>query len=258
MLVKSEMTSPPKKTEIIYGRQPVLELLRAGRREIRRVVMFKRVRESDPIKQIRKLCRNNGVRLDLADHPALDRLIKSGNHQGVAAEAGPYPYVAPGEVLAQTLQSDALFLILDHVQDPQNLGAILRSAEAVGVDAVLLPSDRAVHITPAVVRVSTGASEHLNICVVGNLHRFMLELQDAGVLLVGLEKTEESRWYTEVDYRGRGVGLIVGSEGSGLNRLTRDTCDALLKIPMNGRVGSLNASVATAVALYEILRQRGS
>jgi 23S rRNA (guanosine2251-2'-O)-methyltransferase len=244
-------------TEIIYGRQPVLELLRSGRREIRRVVMFKRVRESHPIKQIHKLCGNNEVRLDLVDHPALDRLIKSGNHQGVAAEVEPFPYISPGEVMAKTLDPGALFLILDHVQDPQNLGAILRSAEAVGVDAVLLPSDRAVHITPAVVRVSTGASEHLNICIVGNLHQFMRKLQESGVFLVGLEKTSESRWYTDVDYRSRPVGLVVGSEGSGLNRLTRDTCDELLKIPMNGRVGSLNASVATAVALYEILRQRG-
>lgn len=244
------------KSEVIYGRQPVLELLRAGRREISRVVMFNRVRDSDPIKQIRKLCQQKNVRLDQVDHPALDRLIKGGNHQGVAVETGPYPYVTPNEVMARTLDPNALFLVMDHIQDPQNLGAILRSAEAVGVDAVLLPSERAVHITPTVVRVSTGAVEHLNVSIVGNLHRTLLTLQDTGVLVVGLEKTEESRWYTEIDYRSRPVALVVGSEGTGLNRLIRDTCDCLVKLPMSGRVGSLNASVATAVALYEVLRQR--
>ncbi len=242
--------------EVIYGRQPVLELLRAGRREVRRIVMFHRARPSEAIKRIRKLTRGKGLRLEEADHPVLDRLVGGANHQGVAAEAGAYPYI-DFESLPKTGRSgQPLWLLLDHIQDPQNLGAILRSADAVGVDAVLIPRSGSALVTPAVTRVSAGASEHLMICQVANLHRAMLELQDQGCRLAGLEMQPDAEFYSTADLQGP-LGVVIGSEGEGLGRLIRDTCDGLVKIPMHGKINSLNASAATAVILYEILRQRG-
>ncbi len=247
-----------QETEIIYGRQPVLELLRADRRKVRKVWLFRRARPSPPIKSIRKLAAARQIELREVDHPVLDRLIQGGNHQGVVLEAESYPYCEFRDLLGLVQAGAAPFwLLLDHIQDPQNLGAILRSADAVGVDAVLLPGQRAARITPAVVRVSAGAAEHLPIAIVGNLHQTMLDLQNRGFSMIGLETGATATPYTEADLRG-GLGLVIGSEGQGIGRQIRDTCDRLIEIPMRGRVNSLNASAAAAVAMYEVLRQRGS
>lgn len=241
-----------EESETIYGRQPVLELLRAERRPVRRLLMFTRARPSEPIKLIRKLAGIQGLRLEQVNHPVLDRLVGGANHQGVAAVVGPYPYVEPeGE---NFWTSFGLLLLLDHIQDPQNLGAIMRTAEAVGVDAVVLPQERSVGVTPAVARVSAGACEHLAVCRVGSLRQAMREMRQCGFRLVGLEGMEEAEPYShgKLDLP---VGLVVGSEGSGMSRTVRQACDSLIRIPMRGKVNSLNAAAATAVALYEILRQ---
>jgi 23S rRNA (guanosine2251-2'-O)-methyltransferase len=146
-------------------------------------------------------------------------------------------------------------MLLDHLEDPQNFGSLLRTADAAGVDGVLIPADRAVGVTPAVVRASAGASEHMRVAVVVNLARAMQALQEQGFSLVGLDLAEASVPYTQADLGGA-LGLVIGGEGRGLGRLVRENCDRLIRIPMLGGVASLNASVAGAVALYEALRQR--
>jgi 23S rRNA (guanosine2251-2'-O)-methyltransferase len=151
--------------------------------------------------------------------------------------------------------SPNLLLMLDHVQDPQNLGALLRSAECAGVDGVLIPKDRAAAVTSTVVRASAGASEHLRVVKVTNLVRTMKSLRDHGIWWAGLEGSPEAVLYSEADLAGS-VGLVVGSEGRGLSRLVRETCDYLIRLPLRGRIHSLNAAVAGGLALYECLRQR--
>lgn len=241
--------------EIIYGRQPVCESLRAGRRVFKRLLLSAQGQDADVLRQIREAAQRLVVRIETVDAATLDTLTQRGHHQGVAVEAGPYPYCEFDECLEEA-GKPPLFLLLDHLQDPQNLGALLRVADAAGVDAVFLPKDRAVEVTPAAVRASAGAAEHLRICRVVNLHQTMRKLKEAGIWLAGLDQTPAATLYTATDLKGP-LGLVVGSEGEGLGRLVRETCDYVITLPMRGRVGSLNASVAGAVALYEILRQRG-
>jgi 23S rRNA (guanosine2251-2'-O)-methyltransferase len=143
--------------------------------------------------------------------------------------------------------------LVDHVQDPQNLGSMLRSADAAGVNGVVIPRHRAASVTPAVVRASAGAAEHVQVAQVVNLHQAMLALKEQGVRLVGLEGSSTATPYEEADLSGP-IGVVVGSEEEGLGKLIRETCDAVIRLPMRGRVGSLNAAVAAAIALFEVRR----
>jgi 23S rRNA (guanosine2251-2'-O)-methyltransferase len=192
------------------------------------------------------------------DRRELDRLGGEANHQGLAAEVSGYPYVDLEALLAAAQQAGdpPFLLLLDHVQDPQNLGSLLRSAEAAGVHGVVLPGRRATGVTPAAVRASAGAAEHVRVAQVGNLVQAMQTLKGQNVWLAGLDARSEAQLYSEADLGGP-LGIVVGSEGQGLARLVRDTCDFLLRLPMHGQVGSLNAGVAGALALYEARRQRG-
>jgi 23S rRNA (guanosine2251-2'-O)-methyltransferase len=151
----------------------------------------------------------------------------------------------------------ALVLLLDRLQDPQNVGTLLRTAEAAGVQGVVLPEREAVAITPAVVRASAGACEHLRIARVGNLVPAMATLGEAGLWVLGLEDDPQASLYSQIDWRGP-LAVVVGSEGFGLRRLVRERCDGLVRLPMHGQIGSLNAAVAGSIVLYEILRFRGS
>jgi 23S rRNA (guanosine2251-2'-O)-methyltransferase len=241
--------------DIIYGRQPVSETLKAGRRDFKRLLLAGNCQDAEVIRTIREAAQRQVVRVETVDLQTLDTLTQRGNHQGVAVEAGPYPYCEFEECLEEA-GKPPLFLLLDHLQDPQNLGALLRVADAAGVDAVFLPKDRAAEVTPAAIRASAGAAEHLRICRVVNLHQTMGKLKEAGIWLAGLDQTPAATLYTATDLKGP-LGLVVGSEGEGMGRLIRETCDYVITLPMRGHVGSLNASVAGAVALYEILRQRG-
>jgi len=173
-------------------------------------------------------------------------------------EVAGYPYVAVETVLGWVRkQGEVPFLLaLDHVQDPHNLGALLRTAEAVGVHGVIVPGRRAVGVTPAVVGASAGASEHLRVAKVTNLVRTLEMLKAAGIWVVGLDSDPSIRSYEEVDLDMRLV-LVVGAEGTGLSRLTRRTCDILMRLPMRGQLESLNASVAGGVVLYAALASRG-
>ena len=243
--------------ETLYGRQPVREALRAGRREIFRICMLRDPRPSPDLDEIRQWAARRGVPVRETDRGELERIADGGNHQGVAVEASAYPYAEFDALLAAPAEkrNPPLLLLLDHVEDPQNVGSLLRTAEAAGVSGVALPVDRAAAVTPAAVRASSGASEHLRICRVVNLVRAMNALKEQGVWLAGLEMAPEAKPLAETDLTGP-IGLVVGSEGHGMGRLVRETCDHVVYIPMFGKVSSLNAGVAGGIALFEIRRQR--
>jgi 23S rRNA (guanosine2251-2'-O)-methyltransferase len=181
----------------------------------------------------------------------LERLCGSPDHQGVVAEVDPYPYADPGSLLEA---EDALVIALDEIQDPQNLGAICRSAEVAGVSGVAIPERRAASVTAAVCKASAGAVEHLRIARVRNLADWLGEAKEAGAWVYGAE-ADASKRYTEVDWAGRAV-LVLGSEGKGIRTRVASFCDELVSIPAEGQIDSLNASVAAAVVLFEAVRQR--
>jgi len=242
--------------EWLYGRLPVYETLRAARRKVLRLYLAREVRGDKELEEVAGVAASLGVPVAAADRRQLDALLGRVNHQGIAAEVSPYPYVEFDDLVSQTTASEnALLLLLDHLQDPQNVGALMRTADAVGVHGVIIPADRAAGITPAVVRASAGAAEHVKVAVVVNLARVMRELRELGVTVVGLEMHPAARLYTEVDLKPA-LGLVIGSEERGLGRLVRESCDYMIRIPIFGRVTSLNTSVAGAVALYEVVRQR--
>lgn len=215
-------------TELVYGRRPVAEAER-GRRSVHRV-------------------------LRAPETPAaeLERICGSPDHQGVVAEVDPYPYADPTTLLSA---EDALVVALDQVQDPQNLGAICRSAEYAGAAGLVIPERRAAGVTPAVCKASAGAVEHLAIARVRNLADWLAAAREQGGWAYGAAGDAE-RSYTEVDWQGRAV-LVIGSEAEGLRPRVAATCDQFVAIPQRGRVDSLNASAAAAVILFEAVRQRG-
>jgi 23S rRNA (guanosine2251-2'-O)-methyltransferase len=220
---------------IVYGRQPVAELLRAGRRRALRVWATK-----DP-----------GVPFTHASSEELARLAGTDAHQGIVAEAEPYHYVHAAELLDR----DGLLVVLDEVQDPQNLGAICRTAECAGADGVVICERRAAHVTAAAAKASAGAVEHLRIARVRNLADFLVEARDAGTWSYGAAAVPGAVPYTEPDWTG-GVVLVLGGEGRGLRPRVASACDGLVALPMRGRIGSLNVSAAAAALLYGMLQRR--
>jgi 23S rRNA (guanosine2251-2'-O)-methyltransferase len=189
---------------------------------------------------------------DDTDAAELGRLAGSPDHQGIVAEVDPYPYADADELLTKP---DALLVALDQVQDPHNLGAVARSAEAAGAAGLVIPSRRSASVTAATCKASAGAVEHLAIARVTNLNDWLARAKQAGGWIYGAEAGAKSP-YTEIDLTGK-VVLVLGSEGKGLRRLVAEHCDALVSIPVRGRVGSLNVSAAAAALLYEAVRQRG-
>ena len=244
--------------EWIYGRNPVEEALAAGRRTCSEIILPPAFPdEDDQLKAIRDEARARRLVIRSMEREQLDKLTRFGHHQGVALKTTGYPYVGFEEILSAAEEDEnSLVIVLDHLEDPQNVGSILRTACAVGATGVIIPEDRASGITPAAVRASAGGAEHLKVAHVVNLVRAIKELKEAGVWMTGLDWGEDARPYTEIDFKGR-VGLVVGAEGSGISRLVRDNCDFIAELPMPGGFESLNAGVAAAVTMYEILRQRG-
>jgi len=228
---------------ILYGRNPVHEALRAGRRRLDAVWATERAAREPWLRELPQL------RVVTADE--LTRRCGSPDHQGVCAEAGGYPYVGAAELLAP---GDPFIVALDELQDPQNLGAICRSAECAGATGVVLCERRAAAVTPAAAKASAGAVEHLRIARVRNLADFLADAKAAGCWCYGADGSSPTP-YDEPDYRG-GVVLVLGGEGSGLRPRVAQACDALVSLPQRGRVQSLNASAAAAVLMYEIV-QRG-
>ncbi|MCX7852878.1 MAG: 23S rRNA (guanosine(2251)-2'-O)-methyltransferase RlmB [Anaerolineae bacterium] len=244
--------------ELIYGRQAVRETLRAGRRRLDVLYQARGMQPNPVLAEIVARAQQAGIPIETVPREQLDaRLGAAVNHQGVALAVGPYPYADWTEALARAAQQDQppFLLLLDRVQDPQNLGALLRTAEACGVHGVILPRHRAAHVTPAVVHASAGASEHLLIGEVTNLVETMRRLQKQGVWLVGLDLRPQAQPLEALDWGGP-LGVVVGSEGFGLGRLVAETCDWLLYLPMAGRINSLNAAVAGSIVLYHAMRRR--
>ncbi len=241
--------------EWIYGRNPAVEVMRAARRGVREVVLppFDK-NESEEIAWLRQTARQRHIVVRTEDRKRLDILTRGGHHQGVALKVESYPYVDFGDILADVENDEnAKVVILDHLEDPQNVGSILRTACAVGATGVVIPEDRGSGVTPAAVRASAGASEHLKVARVVNLVRAMKQLKDANMWITGLDWGKDAKPYTEIDFRGR-AGLVVGSEGMGISRLVRETCDFIAVLPMRGEIESLNAGVAAAICLYEMIK----
>ncbi len=242
--------------EWIYGRRPVAEVLRAGTRTVYELALPPHVQgEAAELADLRAAARAAGLPVRTLDRDRLDRLCRGGHHQGAAVRVSAFAYTPFEDLLVDAADPSALFVVLDHLTDPQNVGTILRTANAAGATGVIVAEDRACGVTPAAVRASAGASETVRVARVVNVVRAMERLKEAGVWLTGLDFGEDARDYDAVDYTGA-AGLVVGAEGEGLSRLARRTCDFVAKLPMLGAVESLNASVASAIAIYEILRQR--
>lgn len=245
--------------EWIYGRNPVEEALAAGRRECVELVLPPLgVGEDDQLSRIRDEAVSRRIVVRTMRREQLDKLTRFGHHQGVALKTRGYPYSTMREIMADVADDpNAIVVVLDHLEDPQNTGAIIRTACAAGAKGVIIPEDRSCGITPAVVRASAGGTEHIKIARVVNIARAIEDMQKAEVWFTGLDWGEDAKNYTDIDFSGR-TGIVVGSEGSGISRLVRKTCDFIAVLPMPGGFESLNASVATGIALYEVLRQHSS
>lgn len=249
----------------IYGLSPVLEALRAKRRTIHKILI---AAGSNParLNELTDAARSAGISVEKRERRALDELTRNANHQGVVAlvaEAhksskspsgkGASGYVEAEKIL-DSLGEPPFLVLLDGIEDPHNLGAILRSCEGAGVDGVFIPEHRAAGLNETVAKTSAGAVEYVRVARVTNLVRLIEELKERGIWVVGVEGGTEVS-YNEFDFNVP-LALVMGSEGKGVRRLVREKCDAMVSIPMRGQVNSLNVSVATGVVLFEVLRQR--
>jgi 23S rRNA (guanosine2251-2'-O)-methyltransferase len=239
--------------DILYGRNPVLEALRAGR-PARKLVVAAGVAPEDRLDEIVRLARDRGITVEESPRRRLDDITHTEHHQGVAGYFHGRPPLALEDMLAAS-RTPQLIVVLDGIQDPQNLGAIARTADAVGADGIVLPRHRAAGVTAAAAKASAGATEHVAVAVVSNLVHALEQMQTAGLWVVGLAADGETR-YDAFDFTVP-VAVVVGAEGEGMRPLTRRHCDAVVSLPLLGQVSSLNAGAAAAVLLYEVARQRG-
>ena len=254
---KSEDTRPKPEPSrnLIFGMLPILEALRANSRRIEKILIADGAREHR-LSEIMDLARAAHVPFQKVSRESLSKLVEPGaNHQGVIAFTASADYADADELLAKiTAKENSLVLILDGVEDPRNLGAILRAAECAGVDGTFIPEHRAASLTETVVKTSAGATEYTPIAKVKNLNRLIEELKKNNIWVVGTSGDAETN-YADWDWKGA-CALVLGSEGKGLHRLVAENCDALVKIPMQGKIESLNVSVAAGVILFEAVRQR--
>jgi len=242
---------------VAYGIHPVRVLLQRSPQRVRQLWLSSSRDSASRLQELRSLAGQAGITVVEADDAQLDKLADGERHQGVIVEIAPRasdPETQLEEALEALGDAPPLLLVLDGVTDPHNLGACLRSADAAGVAAVIVPRDRAVGLTPVVRKVAAGAAESVPLVQVVNLARTLRELKDRGVWLVGTSE-DAARTLYDLDLSGP-TALVLGSEGDGMRRLTREACDELVSIPMAGVVESLNVSVATGVALFEAVRQR--
>ncbi len=238
--------------DVLYGLHPVEEALSARSRRLESV-MIVRTRQDARLQRVIDLCRETGVRLRFEPKEQLSRLAGTEAHQGVVAVVAGRSFAELDDLL--TPKNEHLFLLaLDGIEDPHNLGALLRTADAAGADGVLLPERRSAQVNATAAKVSAGAVEHVRIARVTNMVRSLEELKRNNVWCVGLDERGTQN-YDDFDFRAHCV-LVLGREGAGLHDLVRRTCDHLLRIPMAGKVASLNVSVAGAVVMYEAMRQR--
>lgn len=248
------MTEVNIENEILSGKNPVLEALRAGR-EMNKVWIAEGVKKAG-ITEILELAKEAGVIVQFVPKNKVEQLTDGANHQGIAASVAAYRYAEIDELfeLAASRNEDPFFLILDELEDPHNLGSILRTADATGVHGVIIPRRRAVGLTGVVAKTSTGAIEHIPVARVGNLSQTVEDLKKRGLWIAGTDAKGSSD-YRRMDAK-LPLAIIIGSEGKGMSRLLKEKCDFLYHMPMVGQVTSLNASVAAAILMYEVLRNR--
>lgn len=242
--------------EKLAGVNSIMEALK-GRRKVQKIFIQEQ-RGGKRIEELVRLARKKGVYIQYVEKQRLDQMYTVSNHQGVVAQVDSYEYSSTGEVLeyAAMKQEDPLLLILDGLEDPQNLGSVIRTAECAGVHGIIIPRHNSVEITAAVSRASAGAVEHMRIVQETNLVNAIKKLKSGGLWIIGADISGE------INYFDAGIpsptAIVVGGEGQGIRRLVRENCDMLVKIPMTGVINSLNASVATALVVYEVIRQRKS
>ncbi len=240
---------------IIEGRNPIIESLK-NNRPIEKIMVNKASKEGS-IKKILAMAKENKVIIQEVDRHKLDEMSESHAHQGVIAITSAYRYYDLDEILEIPRQNgeDPFFIILDGITDPHNLGSIIRTADAVGAHAVIIPKRRSVQITPIVAKASAGAAEYLPVCKVTNIVNTIKILKENGLWIAAVDMDGQTFYQQNL---GGPLGLVVGSEGEGISRLVKQNCDFTVSMPMSGNVTSLNASVAGGILLYEVYRQRNA
>ncbi|MCU1285734.1 MAG: methyltransferase TrmH, group 3 [Acidobacteriales bacterium] len=239
--------------DVIYGIHAVEEALKSRGRAFEYVAVA-RDRKDAKLQKIIDACREGGVSVRFEAREQLNRMAKTATHQGVVAVAAQKKYIDLDDIVANKRGQYSFVVVLDGVEDPHNLGAILRTADAAGADGVVIPERRAVGVNATVVKASAGASEHVPVAKVTNIARTIEELKEKNIWVVGLDE-RGTKFYDEMDFK-MDCAIVLGAEGQGLHELVRKKCDYLVKIPMMGAVPSLNVSVAGAVVMYEVARQR--
>ena len=244
-------------TEVIYGRWAALETLRAARRDVQQLLLAEGIEEKGIVLDLIAQANQRGLPIARIQRRMMDDLAKGANHQGVALRVSPYPYVELEELLvvARERGEKPFILLLDLLQDPQNVGSLLRVADSVGVHGIVIQDRRGVGITSAVVNASSGAVEHLRVVQVTNLVNAMRKLKEENVWLAGLDIGPNIVPIDRADLNIP-LGVVLGSEGEGVRRLVRDTCDLMITLPMRGHVESLNVATVGAVALYAAWQAR--
>ena len=251
----AETRTAEQPAHILAGRHAIVEAIKAGR-GINRILIADGL-HGNGVRELRDLAREHGITLDFVNRSKLDAAVPEGvRHQGALAYVAPVAYVAVEEIIAaaRARGEDPLLLLLDGIEDPQNLGALLRTADAAGVHGILLPRRHSVPLTETVARVSAGALAYVPVARIGNIAQTMRALKEQGFWIAGADMSGEET-YDRANLTGALV-LVIGSEGHGMSRLTRDLCDFTVRLPMHGKINSLNASVAGAILMYEALRQR--
>lgn len=243
---------PPE--DLLFGRNTVLEALRSGR-GMNRLLVAEGNREGQSA-EIITLAKERGIPVQYVERTRLEALVGDVCHQGVLAQVAPVAYAAIEDLLerAENCGEPPFLILLDELEDPHNLGALMRTADAAGVHGILLPRRRSVPLNATVAKTSAGAVEYVPVARIGNVVQTMKSLKERGIWIAGADM-EGSLDYYEADLTGP-LALVVGSEGRGMSRLAKETCDFLVRIPMRGRINSLNASVAGAILMYEAMRQR--
>jgi 23S rRNA (guanosine2251-2'-O)-methyltransferase len=243
---------PTENKSIITGRNPVMEALKSGR-EIDKLIISKDAEGS--IKKIVGMAKDKRITIQFVDKTVLDRLSDGGVHQGVAASISPYSYYDVEDILAaaEAKNEDPFIIILNGIEDPHNLGAIIRTAEGAGAHGIIIPKRRAVGVTETVVKASAGGVEYVPIARVSNITQTIEKLKKSGIWVGACHM--DGTPYDETNLKGS-IALVIGGEGGGIGRLVKETCDFSVSIPMSGKINSLNASNAAAVLMYEVKRQR--
>ena len=251
----AKTAEPVRETDFLSGRNPVMEALRSGRPISKLYVVAGDHQGS--IREIVALAKEKGIPVQIAEQARLDAMSLGIKNQGVVAMVSPVAYASVEEIIAIGAEKaeKSCIILLDQLKDPQNLGAVLRTADAAGAHGVLIPQRRSCQLSASVAKASAGAIEYVKVAQIGNVARTLEDLKKQGFWVVGADP-DQGTDYHDVDLTGP-VVIVIGDEGEGMARLTRENCDMLVRIPMRGKVQSLNASVASAIILYEMLRQRG-